>query len=313
MRVMVTGATAPVGRALVAALLEAADVDQVLGVGREAPDVAGFEADPRLRYAQVDLCRSRDVRQLVFGDARDLGIDAVVHAASHRSVSDRGPAVHEQNVEATRELLRLSARHPTIGRFVYRSFGEIYRVDAETPSLLGEDSPLDLSPRAPQRLRDRVEADLTVCTHMGMSPLRIAVLRCAEIMAPESGSQLYDYLASRVCFRALGYDPMLDVMTVRDAVRGIVLALRSSAQGVFNLPGKDVLPLSVAVDRWGPLGVAVPGPLLGPLYALRRAVLGTEFRYRANVSRLHFSGVLDGRRARRELGYEPTRGVDWPR
>ena len=56
----------------------------------------------------------------------------------------------------------------------------------------------------------------------------------------------------------------------------------------------------------------VPGLLLGPLYRLRTLVLGTDFRYDLNHWRFHFSGVLDGRRALEELGYEPLHRVAWP-
>ena len=57
----------------------------------------------------------------------------------------------------------------------------------------------------------------------------------------------------------------------------------------------------------------MPSPLLAPLYQLRRRLAGFEFRYDLNVRRFHFGGVLDGTRARRELGYLPTAHVTWPR
>ena len=48
--------------------------------------------------------------------------------------------------------------------------------------MLDEESPLDHAPTS-QWKRDRVEADLHVCSHFG-GPLQIAVLRFAEILAP---------------------------------------------------------------------------------------------------------------------------------
>lgn len=308
--VLVTGATTPLGRALVRSLLDDEGTSAVLAVAAE--EAWPFEPDDRLTYLRVDLTRSRGIRQLLFGPARDLGVTAVVHSAHHRRAGDRGSRVHRLNVESTRELLHLAERHPTIRRFVFRSYAAVYLVDAEEPTLIGEDHPLNLSPRATQQDRDRVEADLTVCTRMGMAPLHIVVLRCAELLAPESGSPLWDYLQSRVCLRPLGYDPMLNVISIADTVAASRLALRTESQGVFNVPGLDTLPLSAAVGAWGRVGLALPGPALGPFYRLRAALVGAEFIYSPNRFRFHYSGVLDGERARRELGYEPHHGIDWP-
>jgi len=146
-----------------------------------------------------------------------------------------------------------------------------------------------------------------------MSPVSIVVLRCAEVLAPGSGSQLWDYLQSRVCLRPLGFDPMINVLSVADAARAIRLAAAGAGHGVYNVPGADTLPLSRIIARWGRRDVPVPGPLLAPLYRLRTWSVGFEFRYDLNLRRFHFGGVVDGTRARRELGYEPRHPIAWPR
>lgn len=318
--VLVTGATTPVGAGVVQALLSDPTVGGVLAVGAEEAGLtfAVNGADRwggRLRYLRADLTRSRQVRQLLFAPAREHDVEVVIHIAQHRGAHFSGARVHALNVESTREILQLCERHPTIRRFVLRSYAEVYRVRADQPSLLAEDHPLDVSPehRQPQWLRDRIEADLLACSAMGLSPLCITVLRCAECLAPGTGSQLYDYLQSRVCFHPLGYDPMLNLISQSDLVQGILCAARAGEQGVFNLPGRDTLPLSAAISRWGRLSIGVPAGLMEPLYKARTAVRGGDFRYDLNQWRFHFSGVLDGRRARERLGYEPQTPVGWPR
>ncbi len=92
-----------------------------------------------------------------------------------------------------------------------------------------------------------------------------------------------------------------------------MLALSSDAVGVFNIPGLDTLPLCRAIEHTGRLAVGVPGPLLAPLYRVRASALGMEFRYDMNYRRFHFSAVLDGRRARDVLGYQPLEPIDWSR
>lgn len=297
MNVLVVGASTPLGRALVTALLADPRVALVLAVGR------GMAAHPKLTQHDADLTRSRQLRRLLFGPAKELAIDAIADVAI-------SPSARHVDVDATRELLYLAERHPTFRRFVHRSFADLYRVRPEGGGIIGEGHPLDLS--LPPVVRNRAEADLTVCTRMRMAPsLSIAVLRLAELFAPGCDSQLYDYLSSRVCFRPLGFDPMVQLLSLEDAVSALVLALFSDAQGVFNIPGADVLPLSKVIALAGRRGVAVPGPLLGPLYGARSLVRGTEFRYESNRFRFHYSGVLDGRRAERELGYRPAHRIRW--
>jgi UDP-glucose 4-epimerase len=310
MKVLVTGATAPLGEELVRHLLAAPDVELVLAIGR--PREPGPPPSPRLIYRAVDMTRPRALHDLVWGEAREHGVGAVVHDMLHRSARDAGARVHAQNVDAARELVLACTGHPTIRRFVYRSFGEVYALRHTTSDLVDEEAPLDFDPTSPQWLRDRVEADLTVCAHLG-GPLPIAVVRCAEILAPDVGSQLWDYLQSRVCLRPLGFDPMLNVLSLEDAVAALAGVLRSPATGVFNIPGRDTLPLSAAIEESGRADVPVPGPLLAPLYGLRRWIAGFEFRYGMNVRRFHFGGVLDGTRARTELGFVPRTPVRWPR
>lgn len=310
-RVLVTGATTRLGRRLVEVLLGSSDDAHVLAVGIESAESSGLAAHERLVYERVDLRRERGARELLYGRARELEIDTVIHAAHHRSASDVGRKVHAINVESTRALLLLAEHHPTIRRFVFRSHAEVYGVKTDLPSVFAEDHPLNFSPRAPQWLRDRVEADLTVCARMGMCELQIAVLRTSECVAQGIGSQLFDYLRSRVCLRPMGFDPMLNLLSVEDLVRALVSATDSDAQGVFNIPGADTLPLSALIQRVQRFEVPVPGPLLTPLYRLRSLTRGTQFRYDLNLGRFHFSGVPDGARAARVLGYQPRHPVDW--
>lgn len=310
MRVLVTGATRRLGAALVEELLASTEVEHVLAVGREPVPLHLPRVSERFSYREVDLTRPRSARELLFGPACKLAIDAVVHGPLHASPLDSGGRVHAVNVETTRELLLLCERHPTIRRFVYRSTGDVYAIRPAEPNLIDEDQPLEFDP-GPQWLRDRVEGDLTACSRMGMSSLRIAVLRLAELLEPETGSQLWDYLATRVCLRPAGFDPMVNLLTLPDAVHALILGLTSDAQGVFNIPGADTLPLSLVARRSGRTSLPLPGPLLAPLYQLRTRAIGLEFRYDLQMRRFHFGAVLDGSRARAALGYQPRHPVAW--
>ncbi len=311
MNVLVTGASTPLGERLVEELLADPEVGTVLALAIEpAEKLPATLRRDGVVVLNADLTKHRQVRELLFGPAFEHHIDAVVHLAMHRKASDVGRRVRRLNVDATKLLLRLAEEHPTIERFVFRSTSAVYRLRAGAPSILREDAELALN-GGPQWLRDRVEADVMVGTRMGQSDLRVLVLRCAELLAPNVGSQLHDYLRSRVCLRPVGFDPMLNLLSVDDAVRALRLALVADAEGIFNVPGADSLPLSDTIRQAGRIEVPTPGPWLGPLYRWRRKARRTDFRYDLNASRLHHTGILDGGRASDLLGYSPKHPVNW--
>ncbi|MBV8762907.1 MAG: hypothetical protein JO257_36820 [Deltaproteobacteria bacterium] len=269
MRVLVTGAATPLGTAIIDHLLRARDVEAVLAVDREPARLCD-----RVEVRAVDLRHARALHDLLWGEARDHAITTIVH------VDTRSAAV-------TRELVVACSEHPTIQRFVYRSFGSVYATS--TQNIVAEDAPLDFRPHAPAWLRERLEADLAVCAHPG-GRLAIAVLRCAEVFAAGCGSALWQYLSSRACLRPIGFDPMVNLLSLADAARAFVAAVAVPAVGVFNIPGLDTLPLSRAIAESVRPNIPVPRarrPPIGPL--------------------------LDGRRAREAFGYVPRTPVQWPR
>jgi len=309
--VLVTGVEAPVGERLVRRLLDDPDIGHVIAVAPR-PEKVALPESRRLTFLPVELNKERRVHDLLFGPARELGVEVVIHTAFVGSPTRDSLSAHALNVDATRALLALCERHPTIRRFVLRSFSEVYQIEADLPVLIAEDHPLNLHPGAPQFVRDRVEADLQACVRMGLSSLQIQVLRTAEVLAHGTGSQLFDYLESPICFRPMGFDPMLNVLSLSDVTSALHASVRATEQGVFNIPGADTLPLSLAVSKWGRPSIAVPGGLMTPLYRWRTRLWGGDFRYGMNRRRFHYSGVLDGRRARDVLGWQPSRSVEWP-
>ena len=273
---MVTGASQPIGERMVRTLLDDSRVDRVLAITGEPVEHFPIAPQPRLTVLDVDLARSRRVRALLFGPARDLGIDAVVHLAQHRSATQegtKGPRIQRGGTPKHSSVGGTTPDHPASRASV--GCPAVYKVRNDLPALMGEEHPLNLDGRAPQWIRDRVEADITACNRMGLSSFSIVVLRMAEALAPGTGSQPYDYLSSPVCLRPAGFDPMVNVLTIADTVAALQKALHSDAQGVFNIPGADTLPLSTCIRSYGRINIPVPGSALSPLYRWRARLGGT--------------------------------------
>ncbi|MEM7605573.1 MAG: NAD-dependent epimerase/dehydratase family protein [Myxococcota bacterium] len=308
-RYLVTGATTPSGLSLLRELLRRRDTKRVIAIGHEIHREAPLR-DGRLTYIRLDLTRERNVRGLVFGTVKEEQIESIVHMATHRG-APTGPRSRALNVDSAQRLLRFAERTPSVRRFVYRSYSTVFNVNGRLPTRMNEDHPLRIGPGTPEYVLQRVEADLAICARMGMSRIRIAVLRCAECLAPKTGSQLWDYLQAPICPRPVGFDPMLNVLSDVDLGRALSMAATSDAQGVFTIPGWDTLPLSRIVARFGKRDVPMPGPMIAALFGLRRGAGGT-FRYAISGHQLHFGGILDGRRAEADLGYTPENPVLWP-
>jgi UDP-glucose 4-epimerase len=310
--VLVTGAGAPIGEALVRSLLDDSRIEHIVAVTGYHQDTFPMAPSKRLTVRSVDIGKNRRLHRLLFDTAKTLSVDTEIYTAMHLSATDEGQRVHAYNVDSVRNLMAHCERHPTIRRLIVRSASAVYQVQRDLPVLIGEDHPLNMAGHAPQWVRDRIEADVSACVRMGMSPLQIVVLRMAEVLAPGTGSQLFDYLESPVCFQPAGFDPMINLMTIHDAVEALSAAIHSVEQGVFNIPGADTLPLSTAIKRWGRIGLPAIDSILTPLYRIRRRLTGHDFRYGMNRRWFIYSGVLDGQRAHEVLGYVPATPIDWP-
>lgn len=253
----------------------------VIGAERALAGAIAAALRPRDEVFEVEasaFARPREIHDLVGGFARAHGIEAVFH--------DPAPG---HAASSTALLLHACRDHSTIRRFVLRSCVEVYTRDRFEPILADEDAPLALAGG------DRVAADVTACAHAADGPLQVAVLRFADILDAEVPGPLVSYLSSRVCLRPLGFDPMIGVLSLVDAVSAAVLAIRSEARGAFDIPGAEALPLSLLLERCGRRSLAVPGVLVP--HELRGA--------------FHLGTIQSGRRARLELGYRPDHRVAW--
>jgi UDP-glucose 4-epimerase len=268
--VLVTGATTPLGCHLVAGLAAKAPISARCSRSEQ-------KRSPRRRSTRGrrvwftngwTWTRAREIQQLLFGPAKKLRLSCLIHTALHRSATDDGPRVHALNVDLTRELLDAAERHPSLKHFVFRSHGDVYRIDPRRAVLLDEQDTARLF-RLMRRSACAIGGSgVSVCTRMGLSRLSITVLRCSEILAPEMGSQLHDYLASRVCLRPFGFDPMLNLLSLEDAVRALMLALESDSRRDLQRAGADTLPLKKAnaprrQNRARAAGPAARAPLRG--------------------------------------------------
>jgi UDP-glucose 4-epimerase len=102
----------------------------------------------------------------------------------------------------------------------------------------------------------------------------------------------------------LGFDPMMQVIHEQDVVEALMLALAPNARGIFNLPGPGEVPLSVIIDELGKETLPVPHPLMRPLLRILWH-MGKSPLEGPETDHLRFVSMVDGTRARDELGFTP--------
>jgi nucleoside-diphosphate-sugar epimerase len=311
LRVLLTNVDTPLGDALLQTLLREPDVERVIA-WRSGPRAADAATDPRVRYEQLDLHHDRELWRALFGAARELEINCVIHDPIALFTGHRPQLDWPRVIDESRRLLLYCTQHSSIRHFVLRSSIEVYRLAADLPVLIQEEHPLDLASSSP-RVRSLVETDFYACSRAIQDGLQIAVVRCAEGLAAGIGSDLFDYLCAPLCLRPLGFDPMLNLISVQDTARALAAAAFHAGRGVFNAPGCDVLPLSRLIALTGRRSLPLPGGLLSPLYRLRAAATGAQFYYPGHARRFHHGSILDGRHAAQALDYRPQCAIEFGR
>jgi UDP-glucose 4-epimerase len=277
---LVTGVTTPLGRALYKRL---GTVGEVFGV--RAPADPPPDADQNVACV-ADLTHHADARGVIAGVVTEAAVDTVIHLGS----TGAGHAI------STKLLLDGLEQVACVRTFVLRSTALIYRLQHDDPIVITERHALDLAPTR----RDWLEADVTACQRMLNADVRISVLRLAPVIASGIGDELSDYLRLDPCYRPLGFDPMVNALSLDDATDALARAADRGPRGIFNVGGADTLPVSQLAARIGARCWPIPGMAIEPLCALRGVA---QRHYRGLSGLLHHGLVVDGRVATSAFGF----------
>ena len=177
--VLVTGGAGFIGSHLVDALLERGDRVTVLdrlSAGGSLSNIVHHDGDPRLRFAQGDVCDAAAVDRLV-------DYDAVVHAAAETHVDrsiDEPAAFLTTNVLGT-EAAEAARRHGT--RVLMISTDEVYGPG----DAAGARSTRTPPARAPYAA-SKAAADLVCAAYVSTYDLPVIVVRGNERLRPRQTS-----------------------------------------------------------------------------------------------------------------------------
>jgi UDP-glucose 4-epimerase len=313
-RVLITHADEPIGRRIVKQLAHDPEVEAILALG-DGPPPRAFDrflagARPRLSYARIDLAKHRPVNDLFHSAAfRSAEIDTLIHLPRHGAAASQTAPIVAGLAERTAEA-RLVLQHAlegsTVRSLIALGSAFVYRLPPGNANRLHEDSELDLDPEVSPEIRSWIDCDMIFHGEVHNDRLRVVLLRVPTVVA--SGGYVYmnPSLSGRpgVRVRAMGYDPICALVSDKDVAGAVQAAVQSPDSGIYNVSGREVVPLSVLARWTRRSSVPIPGPVLGWVGTARR-LLGGEDRGDLGPHLCH-GFTLDTGRAERELHFRPS-------
>jgi len=315
-RVLITHADEPVGKRLVKTLFHDIEVDRIhaVGSGRLPRSFDRFlrASGGRVTYARADLAKHRAAADLFHGDLmRKAAIDTVLYVPRHVPVMRKGvslPAGVSDRTAEARLVLQHCLEQPRIQNLVALGSAFVYRLAPGNANRFTETSELDLDPAVPAEIRAWIDCDMIFHGELHGDQLRVALLRvpttvCSggyvffnPVLAPSGGLRV----------RPMGYDPLCTLIADKDVARAAQLAVRRRVAGIFNVSGREVIPLS-QLSRWtGGESWGVPGPLLNSAARTIRRLRIEGPRAALDGAHLRYGFTLDTRKVERELGFRPS-------
>jgi len=281
MRVFVTGSSSHLAAALLPRLCADPGIDRIIGIDLLPPRFA----NPKFSAHQLDL---RDTAAALL-----TGCDALVHLAF---VVLRGKMPENEmfdiNVTGSHRIFH-AARAAGISRLVHLSSASVYGEGVH----LAEDAPLTpltgfLYGQHKAHLERLLDIEFPECVR----------LRPHVILGPNA-QPLLKWLLRQPCYPRLeGRPPLLQCVHEADVARAIILALRGTVSGAFNLAVDDNFSFRDAIASRHRLRIPLP------LGVARRALAvscdwfgwGGEVAWIEGLSK---TLLLNCRRAHVELGW----------
>ncbi|MEZ4223745.1 MAG: NAD-dependent epimerase/dehydratase family protein [Polyangiaceae bacterium] len=289
--VVITGICGRLGRRLARALHRERPV---IGLDRRP-----FEDRPKdIEHLQVDI-RRKKAREVF----RRAEIGAVVHLGVMHDPRGGSQVHHAWNVVAFQKLLDWVQAY-RIPKLVLLSSANVYGPRPDNPQFLSEEAPLLGADRFSD-MRDLVELDMLAQSFFWKHPdTETVILRPTNILGNVRNAAS-NYLRLPRVPTLLGFDPMVQVVHQEDVVSALRLSLQPGVRGIFNIAGPMPVALSRVLGTLGRPTVRVPHQL---------ARLGLERLFNLHITSfpapeldfIRYVCMVDDRRARETLGYEPT-------
>jgi UDP-glucose 4-epimerase len=300
-RIVVVGAHTQMGEQIIRNLERDERVSEFWILDLHAPKRKNLR---KARFVPIDLIApgadAELARQLKMIEATCL-----VHCALKNNPSANPMYAHELEVIGTSHLVS-AAKAAKIRKFILCSSTFVYGASPKNPNFLTESSPLDK--KSPSHfVRDKIEAENQVLKLLEEAPeIKVNILRFCLIVGPRSHNFFTELFRRSVIPTLLGYDPLMQFIHERDALRALKKVIVEDTPGIFNIVGRGVIPLSYALRRAGKWPLPLPSILAYPavqsLWNLHMLSVPGRF-----LDFFRYICVADGTKASEVMGFESKR------
>jgi UDP-glucose 4-epimerase len=309
--ILITGATSTIGRQVVQQFYFDKNVGVVIGVAKEDKPYYFNDLNPtRFIYKNMNILKTRELNNLFLSQMfKEANINTVVHLAFINRLDKADISTHVLNVDGTKNLIDRCLETGNMTKFVFKSSDAVYKLKHSNPVLLDENADLNFDPDADPWVKDRVDADMICRSKMDNKKMGIVILRTSNIIGRNVHSQLNSYFDSKVVFKLLGFNPMINLVHSRDVIRAMQMAIHKNVRGVFNIAGTETAPISKFVELNGGIVISMPSFMLAGINKVQRALRMTDYYYSVDKDRMKYSCLLDTSKAREVLGFSPKNRI----
>ncbi|MDQ3108077.1 MAG: NAD-dependent epimerase/dehydratase family protein [Actinomycetota bacterium] len=287
-RVLITGIGSFWGGRVAQALEQDPDVEMIVGLGVEEPQVA-LERTEYVRADQSYSILSRIVRA--------TQVDTVLHTfLIVDSTRMSGRHLHEVNVIGTMNLLAAAgAPDSSVRTVVVKSSTLVYGSSYRDPAWFREES-VRTNPPGTRVERSLLEVEGYLRDFAEDNPhVAVSLLRFANVLGTDIETPITKALQLPATPSILGFDPLLQFVHEIDVVRSIDHVMTKQVPGAFNVAGDGKIPWSEVADVCGRRLVPLP-PVLTEAAAAPLAMLGLLDLPPELLSLLRYGRGVDNRR-----------------
>jgi UDP-glucose 4-epimerase len=263
-RILVTGLSTYWGGRLARALERFPEVEAVIGVA---------DQEPQVELERTEFVKVGTQHALLRRVVEAAEIDTVVDTRLVVDSATTSPSkAHENNVIGTMNILAACSAHGSpVRKVVFKSSTHFYGCEQDDPAFFDETMG---RPHQPRTLieRDIVEAEASLAEFAGQKPdVSVSVLRFANVLGPSVRTSHVDLLSLPAVPLILGFDPRYQFVHEDDVVHALEHAVVHDLPGVFNVAGDGVLALSEVAGLLGkpyapvlpPWGTGLAASVLG--------------------------------------------------
>lgn len=258
----------------------------------------------KARYISMDLIAPGADAALA-ESMKNIQATMLVHTALKNNPSANPLYSHELEVIGTLNLVS-AAKAAGVKKFILCSSTFVYGASPKNPNHLTEKAAL-AKKSGSHFVRDKIEAEEQVLRLFDEAPaMQVNILRFCLIVGPRSHNFFTELFRRPLVPTLLGYDPLMQFIHERDALRALKKVMQKDISGIFNIVGRGVIPLSYALRKAGKWQVPLPSflayPAVQSLWNLHMISVPSRF-----LDFFRYLCVADGTKAAEILGFESKR------